>query len=296
VAWIALIAASIAACGDAPRSASDTGRESSITLRDATGREVTLARPARRIVSLAPNLTEILYAIGAGELVVGRTQFCNHPPEVASVPVVADMTAPNYERLVRLRPELLLMTFAGNSSAVYDRLRDLGLQPYALSAETIAGTLGVIDTVGRLVGRERDARAVVDGIERTLDSIAALTRGRARVSAFIVLDRAPLMTVSGGFINEALERAGGVNIAAGNPSAYPRYSREEVLRHDPEVIIVPGDSTATAEALLATFPEWKQLRAVRNGRVHGLSADILFRPGPRIAESVRILYDALHTR
>jgi iron complex transport system substrate-binding protein len=267
---------------------------SSIELRDATGSSVRLARPARRIISLAPSLTETLFAIGAGGEMIGRTAFCNHPPEALSLPVVSDMSTPSYEAILRLRPDLVLMTFVGNSSAAYKRLAELGMTPFSVAAETIPGALAAIDTIGILVGRRSEARRLVASIERELDSIAALTKGRAPVSAFIVLDRSPLMTVSGGFINEALERAGGVNIAAGDPAAYPRFSREEVLRRDPDVIIVPADSAVVAASLVASFPEWARLRAVRSGSIRSIPPDILFRPGPRLGQSVRALYRALH--
>jgi ABC-type Fe3+-hydroxamate transport system substrate-binding protein len=279
--------------GEPARGAAAVGSDA-IRMRDAIGRDVVLERPARRVVSLAPSLTEILFAIGAGDAVVGRTTYCNYPPEARSVPVVSDMSTPNYERLVALKPDLLLLTFVGNSNASYDRLVDLGLRPFALSAQTIPGTLGAIDTIGALVGHSQQARELSGTIAATIDSIGRLASGRAPVSAFIVLDRSPLMTVSGGFINEALAIAGGRNIAAGDPAAYPRYSREEVLRRNPHVIIVPSDSAVTSASLLASFPEWRDLDAVRLGRIRSISPDILFRPGPRLGRSVVALYEALH--
>lgn len=245
-------------------------------------------------MSLAPNLTEILFAIGAGPAVRGRTAFCNYPPEARAVPVVSDLSTPSFERLLRIGPDVVVMTFAGNSSAAYDKLVDLELEPFAISAETIDGTLAAIDTIGRLVGRLDEAQRLGASIRRSIDSVRALTAHRAPVSAFIVLDRAPLMTVSGGFINEALAIAGGANIAAGDPAAYPRYSREQVLRRDPEVLLVPSDTAVSAASLLASFPEWATLRAIREGRVRAIPPDIVFRPGPRLGRSVELLYRALH--
>ncbi|MBC8144369.1 MAG: ABC transporter substrate-binding protein [bacterium] len=236
----------------------------------------------------------MLFAVGAGDRVIGRTAYCNYPPAAESIAIVSDLQTPNYERLVSLRPDLVLMTFAGNSVAAYDKLVELGLEPFAIAAESIAGTLAAIDTVGLLVGRRDAALSVSRAIRTTIDSIQSLAKARARVTTFVVLDRAPLMTVSGGFVNEALTIAGGENIAAGDLSAYPRYSREEVLRRDPEVIIVPGDSSISPASLVESFPEWSRLRAVRNGRVYTIPPDVLFRPGPRLAQSIRLLYETLH--
>ena len=297
VVAILLMAVVVSGCSD-PTVEKDPGAGDSLQqleLNDATGRRVQLSRPASRVVSFAPNLTEILFAIGAGDITIGRSAFCNYPAAAERLPVVTDLSTPNYERLLQLRPDLLLMTFVGNSSAAYEKLVELGMRPYAISAATIEGTLGAIDTVGRLVGRVDQAHTLVSTLRRTLDSVRALATSRPVVSAFIVLDRAPLMTVSGGFINEAIELAGGRNIAAGDPTTYPRYSREEVLRRDPEVIIVPGESPVSAASLLESFPEWSRLRAIRNGRVRTISPDILFRPGPRLGHSVALLYSALHS-
>jgi ABC-type Fe3+-hydroxamate transport system substrate-binding protein len=296
LALILTAASLLASCAkDAPDNDSRPGDTlQPIVLRDATGRMVTLARPASRVVSLAPNLTEILFAVGAGDAVVGRTEHCNYPADANRIAVVSDLITPNYERIVALKPDLVLMTFVGNSSAAYDKLVELGLEPVVLAAADLDGTLGAIDTVGRLVGRDEAAASVIASIRATIDSVRALVRGRPRVSTFIVLDRAPLMTVSGGFVNEALEVAGGANIAAGDPVAYPRYSREEVLRRNPDVIIVPGDSSVATDNLVESFPEWRNLDAVRSGRVRSISADLLFRPGPRVGDAILMLFDLLH--
>lgn len=284
----------LAACGGPSDDPSRRDTLQSQLLQDATGRGYQLEHPAKRIVSLAPNLTEILFAIGAGDRVIGRTSFCNYPLEARSIAVVSDMQTPNYERLLSLKPDLVLMTFVGNSPAAYTKLADLGLEPFAVSAQTIDGTLAAIDTIGVLVGERDNARMLQHDIRATIDSIGAMARAQRSISVFVVLDRAPLMTVSGGFVNESLTIAGGENIAAGDPTPYPRFSREEVLRRDPEVILMPGDSAQSLEALIGSFPEWSQLRAVRNHRVYTIPADVLFRPGPRLTHSIRQLYDVLH--
>ena len=293
---VLLCVMALGGCAETHHDSDSSGADSlrAVRIADATGRTVVLESPATRVVSLAPNLTEILFAIGAGDIVIGRSAHCNYPPAALALPIVSDMSTPNYERLLRLRPDLALMSFAGNSGAAYNKLLDLGLTPFAIATESIDGTLAAIDTIGHLIGRRNQARELVVAIRASIDSVHALARARSTVSAFIVLDRAPLMTVSGGFINEALEIAGGRNIAAGNPVTYPRYSREDVLRSDPDVIIVPSDSAVPASSLLSTFPEWSRLRAIRNGRVRALPPDVLFRPGPRLAESIDLIFKALH--
>lgn len=265
-----------------------------VRLRDAYGEEVTLPHPARRIVSLAPNLTETVAAIGATDLLVGRTAYCDYPPEVLKVPVIADLQTIRYEAVLQRKPDLVLMSWAGNIGSNYDKLKQLGLRPYLLGAANLHGVINAIDTIGLLVGRGAQARAVSNRLRAEVDSIGALAAAAPRVSVFVVIDKAPLMTVSKGFLNDLIDAAGGTNIAAGAITAYPLYNREELLRRDPDVILIPWTSTDIVPEMLRTYPEWQRLRAVREKRIYAMPRDILFRPGPRLGQGLRSIFEALH--
>ncbi len=267
-----------------------------IVLKDALGEQIVLDGPARRVISLAPNLTEIVYAIGGGSSLVGRTAYCNYPPEALAVESIGDMLTTDYEKILSRRPDLVLMAFAGNSHANYRKLKEIGIQAFALHDTTIAGMTAAIADIGTLLGRKEEAATVNAHIHATIDSIQTLAHGPGStpITTFIVIDRAPLMTVSWGFLVEAIRIAGGENIATGSLTAYPLYSREELLRRDPEVILVPGRSTEDIAELLRLYPEWKRLRAIRQNRIYVLPPDVILRPGPRITESVALLYQALH--
>jgi iron complex transport system substrate-binding protein len=227
-------------------------------------------------------------------MLVGRTSFCNAPLEALRVETVSDLQTPDYEKVVARRPDLVLMTFAGNISTNYHKLRDLGLQVYVIHDSTIAGSINAIDTIGTFLGKKEEATRLTTRLRGTIDSISALARGTTPVTTFVVIDKVPLITASKGFIDEAIRLAGGENIAAGGSIAYPQYAREELLRKDPEVIIVPALSWKDVDDLIAAYPEWKRLRAVRNNRVYALPVEIISRPGPRIGEAVTLLYQALH--
>src|SRR5690606_30415355 len=179
---------------------------------------------------------------------------------------------------VTSKPDLVLMTFAGNSYAGYRKLKELGLNAFALKDSTVNGLIATIDTVGMLLGRTADAKRVTSQLRRTIDSIANLAGapGAGGVSTFLVVDKAPLMSASGGFLVEAIEIAGGINIAKGGATAYPLFSREELLRRDPEVILMAGQSREEVTELLKLYPEWTQLRAMRNNRIYVLPADLIF--------------------
>ena len=265
-----------------------------IQLVDAVGDTIRLRHPAERVVTLAPNLTEMMYAVGAGSKLVGRTAFCDYPQQALQLPIMGDMLNIEYEKILAAKPDIVLMTIAGNSQAGYDKLKELGLRPVAIDAATVQGVIRSLDTVGILVGQQHQSNELVAGLQQTLDSVKQLTARLPSVSTFIVIDRSMLMSVSRGFIQEALVIAGGENIAAEAAAAYPVISREELLRKNPEAIILPAKTEADAESLLELYPEWRALRAVRNERVSIIHPDFILRPGPRLVEGIVRLYQLLH--
>lgn len=267
-----------------------------IQLIDAVGDTIRLPHPANRVITLAPNLTEMMYAIGAGEQLVGRTAFCDYPQQALALPIMGDMLNIEYEKILAAKPDIVLMTIAGNSRSGYDKLKELGLRPVAIDAATVAGVIQSLDTIGTIVGKQHKSGQLVARLQRTLDSVKQLTTGAPPISTFIVIDRSMLMTVSRGFIHQALTIAGGENIAAGATEAYPVISREELLRKNPEVIILPAVTEADAESLLELYPEWRATRAVRNGQLLIIEPNLILRPGPRIVDGVVRLFQLLHPR
>ncbi len=267
-----------------------------IVLEDALGEKIVLDGPARRVISLAPNLTEMIYAVGAGEALVGRSSYCDYPPQALKTEPVGDMLTLNYEKVLALKPDLVVMAFAGNQLSTYRKLKEIGVRAFVFQDTTVGGVFDAMEQMGTLLGKKEQAATAAAGLRHRIDSIAALTRQGSGepVSTFIVIDRAPLMSVTWGFIVQALEIAGGDNIAKGGVTAYPLYSREELLRRDPEVILVPGSSPGAVQELIDLYPEWKKLRAVRNNRIYVIPPDLILRPGPRIGDGIEMLYGMLH--
>jgi iron complex transport system substrate-binding protein len=274
--------------------AENTGAGSAITLVDAMGRSMRLDLPVRRVISTAPNLTEIAFAVGGGDRLVGRTKGCDYPPETSRIPIIGDYKVFDYEKMIALKPDLILMTFAGNEESSYRKLLNLGLKVFTLDATTIGTIVNALDTVGLLLGKKEEAAVLSARLRGEIDSIRTLAEGKPPVSAFIVIDKSPLITVSRGFLDEAIRIAGGVNIAAGAAESYPQFSREALITADPEVILLPAGSISEIGSLLEANPDWRGLRAVRNHRVYAIPADIISRPGPRIVQGVRLIYQALH--
>lgn len=254
---------------------------------DAYGDTIELPSDTPSVISLAPNLTETVWALDGGSLVLARTDFCNYPPEVADVESVGTLGSYNFERIVTLDPDfVLMMTFDGSSRREYDRLKELGLRPVAFAEGDLESVIRTIDTVGWVIRREKLGSSLATKLRDELDSLRDLNRGVEPVPVFVVIDQAPLMTVSGGFITSMVEAAGGRNVAKGNAIPYPRYSREALLTDRPEVILIPGVDTTAPVRFLERYPEAANTPAGLTNRIITIDPDLLARPGPRVIEGV----------
>lgn len=263
---------------------------------DGYGDTVSIVASSPRIISLAPNLTEVVAAIDAENLLVGRTDYCTYPPRIESVESIGTLGGYNFERIVALQPDvILMMTFNGSSKKEYDRLKELGLRPVAFAEKDVRSVIGMIDTVGRVIGRSDRSDQVVKGMTRRLDSLEDLVIGSLPISTFIVVESSPIITVSGGFITAMIESAGGTNVVD-DPLAYPRYGRESLVAADPETILLTSTSPNAVEEFLELYPEIRLTRAGRNNQVRAIDPDLIARPGPRVLEGIEALRTLLHAR
>lgn len=264
-----------------------------ISLRDSAGREVILEKPVRRIVSMAPSNTEILFALGLGDLVVGVDTYSDYPPETAAVEKIGSFAKPSVEKVVALQPDLVLAT--GMHENILGQLENLGLRVLVISPRTVDETLTAILLVGTATGRQKAAQELSRQVRSRIDAVVEAIRDipqEERVRAYYEVYSDPLMTVGPRtLIHELLTLAGGRNIMADAVTDYPRISPEVVVERDPEVIVFPyyhGTGQLTVEQLRAR-PGWAGVAAVRTGRLFGIDASIISRAGPRIAEAVEEL-------
>lgn len=249
----------------------------------------------RRIVCLAPALTETVFALGVGDRVVGRTEWCTWPPEASRVPVVGGMGQPDLEHVIALCPDLVLAPALGRRED-YERLRRAGLRVEELDPGTLADVLSTIRRIGSWLETGPAAEGVVARIEAERDRVAKAVAGRPRIRAAFVVGHDPLfVSGKGTFADDLLSMAGAEN-ACGDVSGWERYGMEDFLARDPGVIL---DSTMGKErdsdaALVAFWDRWKGLAAVKAGRVKAIDADLTNRPGPRIGEALGHLARLLH--
>ena len=258
---------------------------------DDAGDTTRLAAPAGRVVSLIPATTELLFAIGAGEAVVGRTTWCDYPAETRTVPDLGDGIAPNIEAVLGQRPDLVLLYPSGRNAAAAERLRSVGVATVQLRTDLLADVTRVGNLLGRLTGHEREAAAVAERFERELAQ-ATVAAAAARPSVFLLVWAEPPMTVgAGSYLSELLRRAGGRNTYDDLPTSSGQVSIESVVARDPDAILVLGDSTPA----FATRPEWQAVSAVRARRFVFASGSQFAHPGPRAPDAIRALARALVT-
>jgi iron complex transport system substrate-binding protein len=262
---------------------------------DDLNRQVVLSRSPQRIISLAPSITETLFAIGLGERVVGVTQFCDYPPEAQAKPKVG-YTHPNLEAMVALQPDLVLGPREFLRADMLGKLEQLQIPTYVLDAQTIESILSHIQTLGRILGASSAADDVVGQMRRRIEDIKVRTVSLSRPRVLYALNSEPLITVGpGSFIHEAIELAGGSNVAARARTAYPRLSMEAVLKEDPELILFPsGRAEGITRGEELRWQRWSTLSAVKRKRLYLIPNDLLNRPGPRIVQGVEALARIFH--
>ncbi|MEW6325883.1 MAG: ABC transporter substrate-binding protein [Nitrospirota bacterium] len=272
------------------------GPREPIRLVDDAGRSVTVPSLPRRIISLAPSVTELLFALGAGEQVVAVTQACNYPPEARSRPRL-DFSGSAVERMVVLRPDLIVGMIGMVKPQTIQTLDRLGHPLLLLEAKGVGDVYRHLRWLGRLTGRLADADRVITHLEAQREELAARLRGAGPVSVFYLINAAPLITVGpNSFIHQLIEAAGGRNIAAQTAgSAYPQFSLEALIIDDPDVVLLAGDRFGPAGPDAPTMiTRWPGLRAVAHQRVIMVDSDLMDRPGPRIYDAAWRLAEYLH--
>ncbi|MCS7228926.1 MAG: cobalamin-binding protein [Candidatus Kryptonium sp.] len=262
---------------------------SQVEVSDDLGRKLRFDEPPSRIVSLAPSITETLYFLSLGDKVVGVTRYCNFPPEAQKKTIIGGVIDPNYEIIASLKPDLIIMTVEGNTRESFNKLSELGFKIFVTNPRNFNGIFKTILDFGKIFGIESKAKHLVDSLRAELDKVRKLNIVEKKPKIFVVLSLNPLMTAGKNtFINEIIERAGGLNIAGTLKQNYPILNREEILKVNPDIIILT-ESNVERDELLRQFPEWKHINAIRENKVFKVDPDILFRPSPRVILATKII-------
>lgn len=291
LAWLAAVLLALLAGGAGARS-------NAAAAPDATAGEAAVPPPggARRIVSLAPSVTETLFALDRGDRLVGISTFCDYPPEkVAALPRAGSYLTPNVERIVSLRPDLVLGVPTPGNQAAVEQLRVLGLQVVIVGELTLADTWAAMRTIGRWTGNEAGAAALVAKLEGEIAAVRTAASRLPRQKVLFVVGHDPLVAAGSGlFIDELIVAAGGDNVGAASGVSWPRLSLETVIAAAPDVIIDGAMGSEAHQGLEAYWRQFASVPAVRAGRLWPQRSDALLRPGPRVGLGARELFEMIH--
>ena len=260
-----------------------------LTVIDDAGTHLTIARPPQRIVSVTPATTEMLFADGLGARIVGGTTSDDYPPAAREITRIGDWM-PNYEKIVGVRPDLVVVDDTAEHAAAA-RLRSLHIPVLVIRPTSLATVEADILLIGRATGTLSTARGVVRSMEAKLKQAASITaKSHAHPRVLPLIGRDPLFVAgSGNFIDDAVRRAGGINVAAG-VHGYAQYSPEGVISSRPDVLLASSDDCQA----LAKNPAYRTVPAIRTHRFVTIDPALLDRPGPRLADGVLALAKALH--
>jgi iron complex transport system substrate-binding protein len=227
---------------------------------------------------------------------VGVSTHCNFPEAAKHKPRVGSYISLDFEKILSLRPDLILATGAGNTIEMVERLEKLGFPTYVIFPKNFDGILTSIRHVGKILSREKEAQEIISNMQARRQRVIELTRGLPRPRVFLQIGEAPIVTVGkGSFADDLIHLAGGENIAAGEGRMYPRLGLEEILRRAPEVIIISSmNPKGSYDKLLQEWARWKTIPAVQNSRIHLIDSDLIDRPSPRIIDGLEEMARIIH--
>jgi iron complex transport system substrate-binding protein len=265
------------------------------TVTDQTGRQVNVPDQPLRIVSIAPSATETVYALGLGSRLVGDTDYCDYPPQAKLLPHVGAMVNPSLERIVALKPDLVLGTDEANRRETADQLEHLGIPLYGVTAHTVDGVIKSVEDLGHILNWDQATQQIVSSLRARVAAVDQKVQGKPRTKVLFVVWYHPLITTgSQTFISDVIQRAGGVSISADMKTEWPHMSLEEVLSSAPDVILFPKSSAfAPGVEDFQTLPGWRDLAAVKNRHIYTVS-ETIERPSPRLVDALEELAKILH--
>ena len=279
---------SVAACGR--RDSHESHGSTRLEFVDALGDTLRINEPPRRIVSLAPSTTELVFALGAGDRLVGVTTFCDYPPEAKTKTKVGGFNAISKEQILAVKPDLILAS-RGNSKEDLADIRRMGVGTFAIEINSVNDLLTTARTLGRLLAMNDETNEIIAGWQDTLaqvDSISTIIAAKERPRVFFGGTSEPIWSAApGSYINDIMTRAGGMNVLGAEYTSWPRVDLETLVKLDPDVLIATYHSSPDRAIILKRLrssPGWNSLKAVKTGRVI-FADDGMLRPGPRMIQS-----------
>ena len=265
-------------------------------IEDNFGNKETIEDQPMKIVSLAPHNTEILFALGLGDRVVGVTSNCDYPEEATKKEIAGDYTA-NLEKIVELEPDLVLVYGSGDEEE-NKILKEAGIKVLGFMPETIEEVIADIKTIGKITGSNEEADKITLAMVSKRDEVIEKVKGQEKSKVFYEIWHEPLMAAGkGSFMDELISLGGGENIAEDADGAYPEYDLEQLVERNPEIYLTSADMPEKTIEAIKDRPGYEEITAIKNNRVYifeGNEANVVSRPGPRIVEALELVAKAIH--
>ncbi len=260
---------------------------------DDLGNAITLDKPATRIISLAPSITELLYATGAGNQLIGVVSYSDYPEAAKQLPIVGSYKSPDYERIIASDPDLIVAWPEGNGINHIEKLKSLGFTVYANESRNFSDVSRALRNLGILTGHPQQGEEVAINFEKQLATLQQQYQHRPPIEVFYQIWNEPMLSINGEhIISKVIEMCGGKNIFAHIDNLVPRLNIEAVLQANPEVIVASGMGNKRP-TWLSEWQRWEQMRAVNNQHVYYLNADLINRPTPRLQQAVQQMCELL---
>lgn len=251
-------------------------------ITDDLGRIIKIPETVERAVSLAPNLTEVVFAVGAGDKLVGRTSYDNFPPEAQKIQTVGDTLNPNIENIISLKPQVVLVSTASQIETFTKQLESQNIAVFVTNPNSLDDIYKSINKIGEIFGASEKAREIVAGLQKRVADVESKINKSEPVKVFLQISKEPLFTIgTDSFLTDLINRAGGISVTANVATAYPKLSKETALALNPDAIIL-----SESEDNLEPNDVFKNSPAVKNGKVFKINADIISRPSPRIVDAL----------
>lgn len=255
---------------------------------DELGRTISVTASPQRIVSLAPSITETLFALELGDKIVGVTSYCDYPPEAKNKQSIGDTQRPSIEKILALKADLVIASTSSQLESFVRNLENVNIPVYVSNPRNIEETLQSIQAIGEVTGASEKAKDLTDKLRARIEQVHSIVAAKEKPRVFVMLGSEPLITVGGTtFINDLITQAGGLSISADEKSDYPQFSIETVITRKPEIIFLQAGDDKLPE-------RFKQTPAAKSGRFFHLDDDLLLRPGPRIVDGLEQLAEKIH--
>ncbi len=264
---------------------------------DEIGRQVKVPKDPQRIISLAPSITEMLFALELSNKVVGVTSYCNYPEVATKIPKVSDTLHPNLEMIISLKPDLVLVTTASQLEQFTAKMSELGIAVFVIKSDSVKGVLSSIELLGKITNKEQIAKNLIDSLNARLEKVKQQHSNQiAKPKVFFIVGTEPLITVGRkAFVTDVINLAGGQSISEDVETEWPAYSIETAISRAPEIILSPGSHSTENEPSKLTLPKGLEITpAARTGKIYKIDGDLLLRPGPRIIDGLEQIAKLLY--